>query len=175
MAEWNLTVLKARDYGLFYISVLFQQRKRRKKRRTLTNIWVNLWLGIIVSMTKPAWWWAGKRIYKAHKDLKYVHKRATSSAPTQSLPWWTHTQKCTRKHMSTHKKQPPTPEPGSSLDHAPHPHPLSKKPEVNSFPYSLSLSHPAPSHTLTAPITASGANSCQTLNFQPNALISIFP
>lgn len=85
----------------------------------------------------------------------------------------THTRKCTQRHMSAHKSHGL--EPGSSLDHAPHPHPLSKRPEVNSFPYSVSLSHPAPSHTLTAPITASGANSCQTLNFQTSAPISIFP
>lgn len=133
-----------------------EKEKKGKKSHTLTNIWVNLWLRIIVSMTKPAWWWVGKRIYKAQEDLKYVHKCATSSAPTRSLPSWTrtHTQKKKNVVKSTwvHTKSSQRLQPGSSLDHALHPHPLSKKPEVNSFPYSLSLSHPAPSQTFTAPI-----------------------
>lgn len=85
----------------------------------------------------------------------------------------THTHKYTQEHMSAHKSSHSL-ELGSSLDHAPHPHPLSKKPEVNSFPYSLSLSHPTP-QKLIAPVIVSGANSCQTLNFPPNAPISIFP
>lgn len=75
----------------------------------------------------------------------------------RSLQWRTHT------HTRVQTKSSHGLEPGSSVDHAAHPHPLSKKPEVNSFPYSLLLSHPDPSHTHIAPITASGANSRQTL------------
>lgn len=57
-------------------------------------------------MTKPAWWWAGKQICKAHEDLKYVHKRATSSAPTQSLPWWMCTRKMHSKAYERTQRQP---------------------------------------------------------------------
>ena len=56
-------------------------------------------------------------------------------------------------------------ETGSSLHHAPHP--LSKKPEVNSFPYPVSLSHPAP-------VTASGFNSWHT-QFSTKCLNLKFP
>lgn len=71
-----------------------------------------------------------------------------------------HAEHAHTKMHSKARERTNTAQPESSLDHALHPHPLSKKPEVNSFPYSLSLSHPAPSHTFTAPITASGANFC---------------
>ena len=67
--------------------------------------------------------------------------------------------------------------PWSSLDHALHPHPLSKKSEVKSFPYSLSLSHhaPSPSHTQLPlqhlePIPVKHSQQ----HFQLNAPISIF-
>lgn len=44
----------------------------------------------------------------------------------------------------------------SSHNHTFHPHPLSKKHEVSSFPYSVSLSQPAPSHTVITPVTNAG-------------------
>lgn len=168
-------IIKAEElWTVLYLCFLLAEKGKIKPHIDKHTVWVNLWLGIIALMTKPAWWWAGKRIYKAQEDLKYVHKHATLRAPTQSFPYLTRTHenalKSTSAHKSSHGLQP-----GPSLDHAPHPHPLSKKPEVNSFPYSLSLSHHAPSHKLTAPITASGASSFQTLNFLPNAPISVFP
>lgn len=150
MSEWNLTSLELWDYGLCSFSTdrSEKEKKKEKKSCTLANMWVNLWLMIFVAMTKPTQWFAGNFIYNTHTAIYLTCTKKK-----------VHTKIYLKRHMSRHKSSRRL-QPGFLLDHAFHPHPLSKKPEVNSFPYSLSLSHPAPSYISTGPITPSGANSC---------------
>lgn len=165
MIEWNLTVLK-----LFC---------RGKKSCTLTNIWVNLWLMIIAAMTKPAQWCVGNWFYISCRRFEMytqpcnmicIHNHSHAEVdcrPLQSTLQWsekTHTPK--RKRRKKKSCQP-----GYSPHHAFHPHPLSKKPEVNSFPYSLSLSHRGPSHTFAAPVKAPRSQSRWTLTDDINLTV----
>lgn len=125
---------KLRDCALCSFSREGRGKKKKKKSKAaLWQTWVNLWFRIIVSMTKPAWWWAVKWIYKS-SSLKYVHKQ---------LQTHTITPRANKLRGGTRTQKQPSCTSLGPLDHALHPHPLSKKPKVNSFPYSLSLSHPA--------------------------------
>lgn len=69
--QWDLDsvqlILSWANWGTVHHVPLAERegKKKKKSQAALWQTWVNLWFRIIVSMTKPAWWWAVKWIYKA--------------------------------------------------------------------------------------------------------------